>query len=154
MIGRPTETYEKEKKADTPLVYGLATAYSAAFIILAQYCCLLLFILLGESSALSAVLLFMAAFCLLALLAYTRLEASLTARKYHHLIFFFIILGTPFRSIVSRTGFVCHLLGTALIVLFLRDGPPSCVYDNPLACSFCGNWGEIFKQCHTCYFNW
>lgn len=77
-----TEASERERKADTPLVYGLATAYSAAFIILAQYCCLLLFILLGENSALSAVLLFAAAFCLLALLAYVRLEASITARTY------------------------------------------------------------------------
>lgn len=77
---KPSEESQKGQ-VDSPLVYGLGTAYSAVFVVLGEYLCLLFVLLLGDWLASSAILLFASAVSLLFFLAYVRLETSAVAGK-------------------------------------------------------------------------
>lgn len=63
-----------EKSANNPVVYGLATSYSASFIALGTFVCLFFVLLLGDAFSPSIVLMFAVIVLLLIILSFTRLE--------------------------------------------------------------------------------
>lgn len=69
-----------ENKA--PVVYGLATSYSAAFISLGTFVCLFLMPLLGDVLSPSIVLMFAVIVILLIILSFNRLENTLVTGTY------------------------------------------------------------------------
>ncbi|KAL0278725.1 UNVERIFIED_CONTAM: hypothetical protein PYX00_000459 [Menopon gallinae] len=69
-------------KNNSPLVYGLGTAYSSSFVMLAKFVSLLVILLLGDAFANSIVLMGALTTILLALLCIDRLENTLISGKY------------------------------------------------------------------------
>lgn len=73
-------------ESKVPVVYGLATVYSSAFLVLALFLSLLLALLLGDVAASSLVILTIAAGFVLAITSMARYEKATTTGKNYNLL--------------------------------------------------------------------
>lgn len=73
--------FKKSENSDVPIVCGLATVYSSAFIVLSVYAVLLLALLLGDGLAPSAVIMFFCAAFVLVISSLSRYESSANIGK-------------------------------------------------------------------------
>ncbi|KAK6630161.1 hypothetical protein RUM44_005717 [Polyplax serrata] len=79
-------------RSKSPLVYGLATAYSAVFIILAEFISLFVISLLGDVLASSVIVMFAAMVVVLTILAYARLDSSIVTNQIFHVPWTYVLI--------------------------------------------------------------
>lgn len=113
LIGGTKDNIHRNETSSTPdsnpVVYGLATAYSAAFTVLAVILVTVMGLLLGARWSPAIVLCASAAACLLLLISLLRFENALVSSKFHmsNVVFMsFVKLKLSSTKFVTN-GFLC-----------------------------------------------